>query len=176
MGRILHQVLETVLHGVERVALLRPGEGRHPCLPGSAGLHDVFDRAEDLLVASDGVLDARCSAGETVLLEQRTVGLNCVHGILQLGHFVLKGLQGLFYHGGNAGKQSDVVGNSSQGLDLLHGAKGFEVSRRTVLSVLSILRKGLGLLEEIRYLLSNASFEGIDVVDEGVIDILGASL
>ena len=172
LSGILHQVLKAVLHGVERTTLLGPHEGGHPCLPGSASLHHVFDRAEDFLVAANGVLDACSGTSESVLLECGSVCLNCVHGILQLSHVILQGLQSHLNHGGDAGKQSDIVGNSSQCLHFLESTKCLQFVSSSVLCVLGLLGETVSLAQEIGDLLGDASFECVYVVNKCILHVL----
>ncbi len=103
---------------------------------------------------------------------ERHVRLYSSESVLKLLHLILEALKSSLDKCGDFSELLDVVSDGQYGFRFLHKIKFLDLSSSAVLSILSFRGKALGLSENIWNLFSDASIEGVHVIDKTLVDRL----
>jgi hypothetical protein len=101
--RVLHEIIERVLHGIEGPALLVPHKSRHPFVPGSPCLYSILNGPKYLFVGANRVSDTSIAAGGAMLGVGWHVVLDLVQAVLEILEFLLETLKSVLKEGRDLG-------------------------------------------------------------------------
>jgi hypothetical protein len=166
------EIFKRIFIGIKGRIELGPDDLGHLLLPSFSLLHGVLDGAVNALVAFHGVLYTISSALSTFDLEGWKIGLDLILGLDDLLKVRLEAFNACFYGCWHFGELLKIVSESHGSFGLLHVVESLELVASAVFGEFGLCGQTLSLLEDFGHLLSDAGLKGIDVVHEGLVDLL----